>query len=148
MSTRTIVLFILVFKKEIGQNEPKETWQFSKFAHNSAEGVIYMKQGFDPPKLGVVCDKKLSPFFDSGVRRPFFCNPNHGKWPFLGAKKRVFGRLNKKTETTLCRQLYPKMVDETLVSLIFGRFPLIKSQNQNPMLLSVSFCDKNLIDLS
>ena len=66
MSTRTIVLFILVFKKEIGQNEPKETWQFSKFAHNSAEGVIYMKQGFDPPKLGVVCDKKLSPFLDSG----------------------------------------------------------------------------------
>ena len=56
------------------------------------------------------------------------------------------------------------MVDETLVSyeyhywvsfgqilkmayfrLIFGRFPLIKSQNQNPMLLSVNFWDKTLI---
>ena len=56
------------------------------------------------------------------------------------------------------------MVDETLVSyeyhyrvsfrqilkiayirLIFGQFPLIKSQNQNPMVLSVSFGDKTLI---
>ena len=85
----------------------------------------------------------------------------NGKGPFSviwGAKKRVFGRPNKKTETTFCRQLYPKMVDETLVSyeyhywvsfgqflkiayfrLIFGRFPLIKSQNQNPMARSVKY---------
>ena len=82
----------------------------------------------------------------------------------FGCKKRVFGRPNQKTETTFCRQLYPKMVDETLVSyeyhywvsfgqilkmayfrLIFGRFPLIKSQNQNPMVLSVNFWDKTLI---
>ena len=34
----------------------------------------------------------------------------------LGAKKRVFGRPNQKTETTFCRQLYLNMVDETLVS--------------------------------
>ena len=56
------------------------------------------------------------------------------------------------------------MVDETLVSyeyhyrvsfrqilkiayfrLIYGQFPLIKSQNQNPMLPSVNIWDKNLI---
>ena len=58
----------------------------------------------------------------------------------------------------------PKMVDETLVSyeyhywvsfgqilkvacfrLIFGRFPLIKSQKQNPMVHSVNFWEKTLI---
>ena len=82
----------------------------------------------------------------------------HWKWPFSGAKNWVFRRPNQKTDTTFCRQLYPKMVDETLVSyeyhywvsfgqflkiayfrLIFGRFPLIKSQNQNPMARSVKY---------
>ena len=62
------------------------------------------------------------------------------------------------------RQLYPKLVDKTLVSyeyhygvsfgqilkiayfrLIFGQFPLMKSQNQNPMVHSVNFWDENLI---
>ena len=33
-----------------------------------------------------------------------------------GAKKWVFGRPNKKTDTTFCRQLYSKMMNETLVS--------------------------------
>ena len=97
-------------------------------------------------------------FFIRASEDPFFCTQNHGKWPFLGAKRRVFGRPNKKTETTFCRQLYPKMVDETLVSyeyhywvsfgqflkiayfrLIFGRFPLIKSQHQNPMARSAKY---------
>ena len=75
-----------------------------------------------------------------------------------GAKNWVIERPNPKTDTTFCRQLCPKMVNETLVSpeyhyqvsfgqnlknayfrLIFGRFPLIKSQNQNPMARSVKY---------
>ena len=103
-------------------------------------------------------------FFFRATEDPFFCTPNHWKWPFLGAKNWVFRRQNQKTDTTFCRQLYPKMVDETLVSyeyhywvsfaqilkmayfmLIFGRFPLIKSQNQNPMMLSVNFWYKTSI---
>ena len=94
----------------------------------------------------------------------FFAPQNHWKWPFSGAKKWDFGRPNPKKDTTFYRQLYPKMVDETLVSyeihfrasfgqilkiayfrLNFGRFSLIKPQNQNPMVHSVNFWDKNLI---
>ena len=124
--------------------------------YNSPNSDIHMKQVSHPPCLGIVDDKKLSPFFDSGVRRPFFCTQKRSFSVIWGAKKRVFGRPNKKTDTTFCRQLYPKMVDETLVSyeyhywvsfgqvlkiayfwLIFGRFPLIKSQNQKRMVRSL-----------
>ena len=126
-----------------------------------------MKQVSHPPFLGKVGEKKWCRFFYSGIRRPKFFAPENSHFQWFGnwaAKKWVFGRPNKKTDTTFCRQLYPKMVDETLVSyeyhywvsfgqilkmayfrLIFGRFPLIKSQNQNPMVLSVNFWDKTLI---
>ena len=82
--------------------------------------------------------------------------------PFLGVVNDKSARIQ--TDTTFCRQLYPKMVDGTLVSdeyhfrlnfgqilkiinfwLFFGRFPLIKPQNKNPMVHSVNFSDKNLI---
>ena len=94
----------------------------------------------------------------------FFAPQNHWKWPFSGAKIWDFGRPNPKKDTTFYCQLYPKMVDETLVSyeihfrasfgqilkiayfrLNFGRFSLIKPRNQKPMVQSVNFWDKNLI---
>ena len=101
---------------------------------------------------------ELHNFFDLGIGSPIFFTQKRPFSVIWGAKKWVFGRPNKKTDTTFCRQLYPKMVDETLVSLeyhyrvsfgpnsktayirlIFGRFPLIKSQNQNPMARSVKY---------
>ena len=92
------------------------------------------------------------------ITKGFFTPQINENCRFRVQKKWVFGCLNKKTNTTFCRQLYPKMVEETLVSceyhyrvsfgqilkiayfmLIFGRFLLIKSQNQNPMVHSVNF---------
>ena len=108
--------------------------------------------------MGIVDDKKWCPFFIQPSENPTFCTQKRPFSVIGGPKKWVFGRPNKKTDTTFCCQLYPKMMDETLVSyeyhywvsfgqilkmayfrLIFGRFPLIKSQNQNPMLPSVNF---------
>ena len=117
-----------------------------------------MKQVSQPPFLGIGDDKKWCPFFIRASEDPIFCIKKRPFSVIWGAKKWVFGRPNKKTDTTFCCQLYPKMVDETLVSyeyhywvsfgqflkiayfrLIFGRFPLIKSQNQNPMARSVKY---------
>ena len=41
------------------------------------------------------------------------------KCPFSSAKKWYFGSSNKKTETTFCRQLPPKMVDNMFVSCVY-----------------------------
>ena len=122
-----------------------------------------MKQVSHPPFLGIVDDKKWCSFFDRASEDPIFCTRKRPFSVIWGAKKRVFGRPYKKTDTTFCRQLYPKMVDETLVSyeyhywvsfgqilkiayfrLIFGPFPLIKPPNQKPMVLMVSMCPKTL----
>ena len=46
--------------------------QFSKFAQNSPNSDIHMKQVSHPPFLGIVDDKKWCPFFYSGVQRPNF----------------------------------------------------------------------------
>ena len=97
----------------------------------------------------------------SSKSKVHFLHPKMAIFSDLGCKK--MGP-NEKTDTTFCRQLYPKTLDETLVSyeyhyrvsfgqilkisyfrLIFGRFPIMISQNQNPMLHSVNFWDKNLI---
>ena len=91
-------------------------------------------------------------------------HPKSLKMAVFGCKKMALQMPKSKNGHHFCRQLYPKMVDGTLVSyeyhywvsfgqilkmayfrLIFGRFPLIKSQNQNPMVLSVNFWDKTLI---
>ena len=75
----------------------------------------------------------------------FFCTRKRPFSVILGAKKWDFGCPNPKTETTFCRQLSPKMVEQTLVSheyhfrasfgqilkiayfrLIFGLFPIVK----------------------
>ena len=85
------------------------------------------------------------------------------KLPFSGAKKGS-SDASIKNEHHFLSSTIPKMVEETLVSceyhyrvsfgqilkiahfmIIFGRFLLIKSQNQNPMVHSVNFWDKNLI---
>ena len=117
-----------------------------------------MKQVSHPPFLGIG-DDKWCPFFLFGHPKTHFFAPQiNENGRFRVQKNWVLGRPNKKTGTTFRRQLYPKMVDETLVSyeyhywvsfgqilkmahsrLIFGRFPLLKSQNQNPMVLSVNF---------
>ena len=55
-------------------------------------------------------------FFIPVSEDPTFSTQNNWKWPFPGAKNWVFGRPNPKTDTTFCSQLFPKMVDETLVS--------------------------------
>ena len=41
-----------------------------------------MKQKSIPPFLGIIGDKKWSPFLDLGIRSPIFCTENHWKWPF------------------------------------------------------------------
>ena len=56
--------------------------RFSKFAQNSPENDIHVKQESIPPYLGIVGDKKWSPFLDLGIRSPIFCTENHWKWPF------------------------------------------------------------------
>ena len=75
-----------------------------------------MKQVSHPPFLGIVDDKKWCPFSIRASEDPFFCTQKRPFSVIKGAKKRVLGRPNKKTETTFCRQLHPKLVDETLVS--------------------------------
>ena len=102
--------------------------------------------------------------FYFGVRRPNVFAPKNGHVQWFGVQKMGLWTPISKSDTTFCRQLYPNMVDETLDSyeyhywvgfgqilkmayfmLIFGQFPLLKSQNQNPMLPSVNFWDKTLI---
>ena len=91
-------------------------------------------------------------------------HPKSLKMAVFGCKKMALQMPKSKNGHHFCRQLYPKMVDGTLVSdeyhfrlnfgqilkiinfwLFFGRFPLIKPQNKNPMVHSVNFSDKNLI---
>ena len=63
-----------------------------------------MKQVSHPPFLGIVDHKMWCPFFIRASKDPFFFTR---KQPFSvnwGAKKWVFGRPNKKTDTTFCRQ--------------------------------------------
>ena len=75
-----------------------------------------MKQVSHPPFLGIADHKKWSPVFIWASEDPPFCTQKRPFSVILGAKKRVLGRPNQKTETTFCRQLYLNMVDETLVS--------------------------------
>ena len=76
---------------------------------------------------------------------PFFGTRKRPILVLLGQKKLDFRCPNLKTETTFCRQLFPKMMEQTLVSheyhfrasfrqilkivyfrLIFGLFPIVK----------------------
>ena len=50
----------------MGQRWPSN-YGVSKFAQNSPESDIYIKQMFNPQYLGNVGDKKWSPYFDSEV---------------------------------------------------------------------------------
>ena len=89
--------------------------RFSKFAQNSLENDINVKQESVSPFLGVVSDKMRSPFLDLGIGGPIFLHPKLLKMA-AGAKKWDFGFPNPKTKTTFCRQLSPKMVELNLVS--------------------------------
>ena len=57
------------------KNESKTRHFFSKFAQNSRENDIHVKQESIPSYLGIVNDKKWSPFLDLGIRSPIFLHP-------------------------------------------------------------------------
>ena len=92
-------------------------------------------------------------FFILASKDPFFAPQITENGRFRVQKIGSSDARIKKRTPLFCPQVYPKMVDETLVSyeyhywvsfgqilkmaylilrLIFGRFPLIKSQNQKP----------------
>ena len=71
-------------------------WQFSKFAQNSPDSDIRMKQVSHPPFLGIVDDKKWCPLFYSGVRKPNFLHPKMAIFSDLGGKKMGLQTLKKK----------------------------------------------------
>ena len=96
-------------------------------------------------------------FFMSVSEDPFFA-PKNGNFQWFWVQK------NGSSDAPIRKRTESEMTDETLVSyeyhyrvsfgqilkiayirLIFGRFPLIKAQNQNPMLQLVNFWDRNLI---
>ena len=56
--------------------------RYFRFAQNSPKNDIHVKQESNPPLLGIVGDKKSSPFFNLGVQSPIFCTQNYKKWPF------------------------------------------------------------------
>ena len=58
-------------------NPPKKSQntRFSKFAQNSPSKDIHVKQKSIPPFLGIVGDKKWSPFLDLGIQSPIFLHP-------------------------------------------------------------------------
>ena len=85
--------------------------RFSKFAQNSPENDVHVKQVSNPSFLGIVGDKKWSPFSDLGVQSPILWHLKTANLSVLGAKKLDFGRPNLKTDTTFCHQLSPKMME-------------------------------------
>ena len=60
--------------------------RLSKFAQNSPENDVHVKQVSNPSFLGIVGDKKWSPVLDLGIRSPIFCTQNYWKWLVLGEK--------------------------------------------------------------
>ena len=52
--------------------------RFSKFAQNSPENDIHVKQESIPPYLGIVGDKKWSLFFGFGHPKSQFFAPENG----------------------------------------------------------------------
>ena len=62
---------------------------------------IHTKQVSKPPFLGIVGDKKWSPFFYLGAWSPIFCTQNHWKWPFLGEKNGISDAQNQKRRPRL-----------------------------------------------
>ena len=78
---------------------------FFKFAQNSHKNDIQVKQEFYPPLLGIVGDKKWSPFLDLGVRSPIFLNSWQG-W--------IFGRVQN------CLRPPPPSVLENHIAIFFS----------------------------
>ena len=70
--------------------------RFSKFAKNSPENYIHVKQVSIPPFLGIVGDKKWSPFLDLGICSPIFLHPKTAIFSDLGGKKMGLQTLKKK----------------------------------------------------
>ena len=104
-----------------------------------------------PLFMGIVDDKKWCPFFIWASEDPFFA-PKNGNFQWFWVQK------NGSSDAPIRKRTESELADETLVSyeyhyrvsfgkflkiayfrFIFGRFSLIKSQNQNPMLQSVNF---------
>ena len=54
---------------------------------NSPENDIHAKQESIPPFLGIVGDKKWSPFLDLGIPSPIFLHPKSLKMAVFGCKK-------------------------------------------------------------
>ena len=64
--------------------------RFSKFAQNSPENDVHVKQVSIPPFLGIVGDKKWCPFSDLGVQIPIFWHPKTANFSDFGPKKLDF----------------------------------------------------------
>ena len=58
---------------------------------NSPENDIVVKQKSIPPFLGIVGDKKWSPFLDLGIPSPIFLHPKSLKMAVFGCKKKGLG---------------------------------------------------------
>ena len=81
---------------------------FSKFAQNSPENDILVKQESIPPFLGIVGDKKWSPFLDLGIPSPIFLHPKSLKMAVFGCKKMGLGMPKSKNGDHFLSQTIPK----------------------------------------
>ena len=58
-----------------------------EFAQTSPENDVHVKQVSIPPFLGIVGDKKWSPFLDLGIPSRFFLHPKSLKMAVFGVQK-------------------------------------------------------------
>ena len=82
--------------------------RFSKFAQNSRENDIHVKQESIPPFLGIVGDKKWSPFFDLGIPSPIFLHPKTAIFSDFGCKKMGLGMPKSKNGDHFLSPTVPK----------------------------------------
>ena len=74
--------------------------RFSKFAQNSPENDIHVKQVSIPSLLGIVGDKKWSLFSDLGVQSPIFWHPKTDNFSDFWPKKGLLTPVLTKLPTT------------------------------------------------
>ena len=74
--------------------------RFSKFAQNSPENDVHVKQVSIPSFLGILGDKKRCPFSDLGVQSPIFWHPKTANFSDFGPKKGLLTPVLTKLPTT------------------------------------------------
>ena len=101
-------------------NRPKMSLKYAifKICQNLPENDNLMKQKSVPPFLGIVGDKKWSPFFDLGIPSPIFLHPKTAIFSDFGCKKMGLGMPKSKNGD------YPQKRWNRLLfhmNIIFGR---------------------------